>query len=52
MSWIDAIEIVGLCRECGKAAHFRCDLCGKAVCAVHYDRKTRICAACMRGKRI
>ncbi len=46
------MEMVGLCRECGKAAHFKCELCGKLACKDHYDKERRICTACMRGKRI
>ena len=46
------MEMVGLCRECGKPARIKCGLCGKAVCADHYDKERHACTACIRGKRI
>ena len=44
-------DLFGLCSICGKpGAMFTCNLCGKNVCAIHYNSHHGICSQCSLGK--
>ncbi len=46
------MEMAGLCAICGQpGAMHTCSLCGRNVCAQHYDAAHGVCTSCMQGKR-
>ncbi|MCL5429890.1 MAG: hypothetical protein M1504_00240 [Candidatus Marsarchaeota archaeon] len=44
-------DVVVLCDYCGKIAVHTCKLCGKRVCAAHYDDSNGSCTACSSGRQ-
>ncbi len=47
------MSVAGLCHVCESAsARHACELCGRAVCADHWDATKSVCTACARGTGI
>ena len=46
------MSVTGLCQICEAApARHTCSLCGRAVCATHWDAETGVCTECATGRQ-
>lgn len=45
------MEVLGLCSICTRPARYSCSLCGRPVCAEHYDKHNRMCYHCSPDRR-
>lgn len=46
---MERMEKLGVCSECGRPARYTCRMCGRLVCARHFDARTGLCTRCADG---